>query len=39
MYKKLFDLYIGNLKTLDLDVAEQLWAVYLKPKLSFYAEF
>ena len=39
MYRGLFDLYIGTHTTLDMDTAEQLWMVYLKPKLQFYKEF
>lgn len=39
MYRKIFDLYIGAHTTLDMETAEQLWLVYLKPKLKFYKEF
>lgn len=39
MYKKLFDLYSGKFITLDFEIAQQLWEVYLKNKLTFYKEF
>lgn len=39
MYKKVFDLYSGTHTTLDIDVAEQLWFVYLPEKLAYFKEF
>ena len=39
MYKEIFNLYIGNHTTLDLDVAEQLWAVYLTNKFVYHKEW
>ena len=36
MYKRLFDLYNGTHTTLDMDVAEQLWVVYLPKKMTFF---
>lgn len=39
MYKEIFNLYIGNHTTLDLDVAEQLWAVYMVNKFTYHKEW
>lgn len=36
MYRKLFELYSGKFTTLDYDVAESLWGVYLKGKINYY---
>lgn len=36
MYKNIFPLYIGNHTTLELDVAIQLWEVYLVNKFKYY---
>ena len=33
MYEKLFELYVGDHTTLDLETATQIWIVYLKGKL------
>lgn len=38
MYKKLFDLYTGKYTTLDLSVAQQLWTIYLKDKMTLYKQ-
>ena len=38
MYSKLFDIYIGDHTTLDLDTASQLWYVYLRGKLKWIKE-
>lgn len=39
VYKKIFDLYSGSKTTLDMEVAELLWGVYLKGTLIWYKEF
>lgn len=39
MYRKLFELYSGKFTTLDYDVAESLWGVYLKGKINYYKQF
>lgn len=39
MYKNIFNLYIGNHTTLEMDVAEQLWAVYLVNKFQYYKQW
>lgn len=39
MYKKLFDVYSGKYTTLDFEVAELLWDVYLKGKFNYFNEF
>lgn len=39
MYLAMFDLYSGSYITLDLEVAQSLWEVYLKNKLTYYKQF
>lgn len=38
MYRNVFSLYTGTHTTLDLDVAESLWEVYLPQKLKYYKQ-
>ena len=40
MYMKIYDLYlIGDYTTLDFDVAEMLWAAYLKNNMFYFKDF
>lgn len=40
MYDQLFEFYsVTKIATLDFDVAEQLWTIYLKGVMHFHAEF
>lgn len=36
VYSQLFNLYSGDKTTIEMEVAEQLWIVYLKGKLKWY---